>query len=105
MSAGPLYVILVEFDLKEGARDAFLPLVLENAARSLEDEPGCLVFDVLSVANDPDRIVLYEVYRDKEAFGEHLKAPHFFTFDAAAGAHVAAKRVVELQAESTPGGV
>lgn len=99
------YTILVEFDLKPGSRAAFMPLMLENARSSLSDEPGCLVFDVLSRADDEDRVVLYEVYRDKLAFGDHLKASHFLSFDAAAGDYVAAKRVTELSMEAPPSSV
>ena len=99
------FTILVEFDLKPGARDAFMPLMLENARRSLADEPGCLVFDVLSRADDQDRVVLYEIYRDKAAFADHLKAPHFLSFDAAIGDYVAAKRVTELSIEGPPSSV
>jgi quinol monooxygenase YgiN len=99
------YTILVEFDLKPGSRAAFMPLMLENARSSLSDEPGCLVFDVLSRADDEERVVLYEIYRDKSAFADHLKAPHFLSFDAAIGDHVAAKRVTELSMESPPSSV
>lgn len=94
------YVILVEFDLKPGAHDAFMPLMLENARLSLADEPGCMVFDVLTREDDASRVVLYEVYTDKAAFGEHLKAPHFLSFDSAVKEHIAAKRVTELSLES-----
>ncbi|TKT69838.1 putative quinol monooxygenase [Aquamicrobium sp. LC103] len=99
------YTILVEFDLKPGCRTAFMPLMLENARSSLSDEPGCLVFDVLSRADDEERVVLYEVYRDKSAFDAHLRAPHFLSFDAAIGDYVAAKRVIELSMESPPSAV
>jgi autoinducer 2-degrading protein len=99
------YTILVEFDLKPGTRAAFMPLMLDNARRSLADEPGCLVFDVLSRADDEERVVLYEIYRDRAAFDQHLKAPHFLSFDAVVGTHVAAKRVTELSLEGLPSSV
>ena len=54
-----LFGLLVEFGIAPGAMARFLPLMLENASLSLRDEPGCRQFDVLTAADDPDRIVLY----------------------------------------------
>ena len=51
--------------------------MLGDAKGSVNDEPGCLRFDVIQDAGDPNRIWLYEVYVDEAAFQEHLKAPHF----------------------------
>lgn len=97
---GGHYAILVEFDLKPDSRPAFMPLMLDNASRSLADEPGCMVFDVLSRADDGDRVVLYEIYRDRVAFDDHLRSPHFLSFDSGVRDYVAAKRVTELVIES-----
>lgn len=94
------YTILVEFDLKPGTHEAFMPLMLENARRSRADEPGCIVFDVLTRTDDANRVVLYEIYRDKAAFDEHLKTPHFLSFDSSIKDYVAAKKVTELVVES-----
>ena len=71
-------VILVEFELHPGKEPEFRRLVLENAAASLRDEPGCRQFDVLTPEAGPgDRIVLYEIYDDAAAFDAHLATPHF----------------------------
>lgn len=103
-AASQPYVILVEFDLKPSIAGKFMPLMRENALRSLADEPGCLVFDVHLHKDAPDRVVLYEIYIDREAFEAHLVAPHFLSFDAAVADHILAKRVTELVPVTTPGG-
>ena len=46
-------VILVEFELHAGKELEFRRLVLENAAASLRDEPGCRQFDVLTPEGGP----------------------------------------------------
>ena len=51
--------------------------MIDDAKGSVENEPGCLRFDVIQDGADPNRIWLYEVYVDEAAFQEHLKAPHF----------------------------
>ena len=54
-----------------------------NAAAA-RAEPGCLTFDVLVHPEDPDRIMLYEVYRSEEAFKEHQTTPAFKSYLAEA---------------------
>ncbi len=51
--------------------------MLDDASHSVQDEPGCLRFDVLADVDDPNRIFLYEVYWDREALEAHRQAPHF----------------------------
>lgn len=73
--------VVVSFTLKPGARDAFLPLVLENAAASVRDEAGCFRFDVMTSAAEPDQVILYEIYADPAAFERHIQTAHFENFD------------------------
>ncbi|HEV2124920.1 MAG TPA: putative quinol monooxygenase, partial [Chloroflexota bacterium] len=56
---------------------AFLESMLDNARHSVEDEPGCFRFDVIQDESDPNTLILYEIYRDKAAFDDHLTTPHF----------------------------
>jgi (4S)-4-hydroxy-5-phosphonooxypentane-2,3-dione isomerase len=77
------FAIVVEFRLKPGARDRFVELVTVNAATSVRDEPGCRRFDILLPEGNVDRVDLYEIYDDAEAFAAHLETPHFKRFKAA----------------------
>jgi (4S)-4-hydroxy-5-phosphonooxypentane-2,3-dione isomerase len=96
-------VILVEFELHPGSEPEFRRLVLENAAASLRDEPGCRQFDVLTPEAGPgDRIVLYEIYDDAASFDAHLATPHFATFNDATAPLVANKTVHRLGFASPP---
>jgi autoinducer 2-degrading protein len=90
------FVIIAEFDLAPGAMGQFLPLMAENAERSLRDEPGCQQFDVLLPEGEESRVVLYEIYADAAAFAEHLRSAHYLGFDAATAAMVKAKHVTRL---------
>lgn len=96
-------VILVEFECHPGAEPEFRRLVLENAAASLRDEPGCRQFDVLTPESGPgSRIVLYEIYDDAAAFDAHLATPHFAAFNEASAPLVAAKIVHRLAFAAPP---
>jgi quinol monooxygenase YgiN len=72
-----MYVIIAPIQIKEGYKERFIEEMIGDAKGSVNDEPGCLRFDVIQDANDENRIWLYEVYRDAAAFEAHTKAPHF----------------------------
>ena len=73
-------VILAEFTVPSGHRDAFLELCAFDSTSSVRDEPGCLQFDVLTDPDVPDGVVLHEVYVDPAAFDAHKRTPHYATF-------------------------
>lgn len=75
-----MYVVTVEFTIDPAQWAAFLPLMLDNAQRSREDEPGCRQFDVCTDAGRPDVVYLYELYDDRAAFDAHLASAHFKSF-------------------------
>ncbi|CAI9120210.1 putative quinol monooxygenase [Brytella acorum] len=78
----PLTVI-AEFATTSETFEPFLEMCRFDAERSVGDEDGCLEFVVLTPEDQPDTIVLYEVYTGRPAFEAHLKTPHFEKFAAA----------------------
>jgi (4S)-4-hydroxy-5-phosphonooxypentane-2,3-dione isomerase len=95
--------ILVEFTVKSDAIGRFRELITTNATRSLSQEPGCRRFDVLSSADEPGRIVLYEIYDDDRAFELHLATPHYKDFAAAAEPMIETRSIKRLQFVSPAG--
>jgi autoinducer 2-degrading protein len=71
-----MFGIFATIRIKLEQRELFLATIRETALRSINDEPGCLRFDVFQDSDDGDRFVLYEVYTSEEAFQEHLATPH-----------------------------
>lgn len=76
-------VALVTVDIKPEHRDRFMEEILLDARGSVENEPGCVRFDVLQDDENPNRVYLYEVYRDEAAEEAHLKMPHFIRWENA----------------------
>ncbi len=72
-----MIALFVTIHMKPEYRDAFLESMLGDARGSVNDEPGCLRFDVVQDDNDPNTIYLYEIYKDQAAFDYHGQAPHF----------------------------
>lgn len=88
------FALTVRFTLHPGRLRDFLPLMQDNARRSLAEEPGCLAFDVALPMDGPaEEVFLWEIYTGRPAFDLHLASPHFRAFDAATGDMVAAKAV------------
>lgn len=88
-----MFAVTVQFRLRPGTEQTFLPLMRENAARSLHDEDGCHQFDVATDPERPGDVFLYELYTDAQAFRLHLQSAHFTAFDAAVADMVADKQV------------
>ena len=88
-----MYIVTVEFTIHPERMAAFMPLMVDNARASREQEPGCRQFDVCLDPAAPNIVYLYEVYDDRAAFDAHLATAHFRRFDAAVGDMVAAKAV------------
>lgn len=76
------FAVIVDFRLKPGMRGAFRTLVDANARASAKTEADCLRFDVLEPDEQPDSILLYEVYADRGAFQTHIDSAHYRSFAA-----------------------
>lgn len=63
-------------------RVAALVAALATDARS---KPGCLLFDAYTRCEQPRAYVVFEVYRDVQAFEDHLASLHSRRFNAALG--------------------
>ncbi len=67
-------VVVVAFEVKAGQLAAFLEIMRAHAARTLDVEPGCERFDVMTVRDDPNAVRLHEVYAGAVAYDEHSKS-------------------------------
>ena len=75
-----MYIVNVPIQIAEGFKEQFVAGIKENASHAQNDEPGCLQFNVIQDANDNNRIWVYEVYKDEEAFAAHQQSPHYLKF-------------------------
>ncbi len=72
-----MYVIVAPIKIKPEHKEAFIESMLDDAVGSVSNEPGCLRFNVIQDRENPNKIYLFEVYKDKAAFDAHLQTPHF----------------------------
>ena len=67
--------IVVRFDVREEYVDTWMARVAEFTAAT-RAEPGNLWFDWSRSVAEPTEFVLVEAFRDAEAGGRHVGAPH-----------------------------
>ena len=84
-----MLVVHVHVRVRPGHADDFLAASTDNARASLT-EPGVLRFDVIQDQDDPEHVVLVEVYRDDDASAAHKQTAHYATWR---------DRVADLMAE------
>ena len=74
------YVVTVDLELKNEAdfQKAYNAL-MKNALSSLKNEEGCLRFDVIKI-NESSDFMLYEIYKNKKSFLDHLNTNHYLEF-------------------------
>ncbi|GBD15079.1 hypothetical protein HRbin25_00970 [bacterium HR25] len=71
-----MFTLLARLKLQPGKRQEALP-VLEELARQVEaNEPDTLAYLFHFSQDDPDEVVVFELYRDEDAFRFHRRAPH-----------------------------
>ena len=92
-----MFIVTVCFEIKPAHLEDFTAAMLANARISVEQEPGCLQFDVAAAPEAPGQIFLYEVYTDRAAFDQHLASTHFQQFDGTVRDWVASKAVATYQ--------
>ena len=71
------YVLIVELSFDEQNLDTAIDLLLEVQALSLENEEGCLIYDVLLSEDNPNTLFLYESYESESAYKIHQNSTHY----------------------------
>jgi len=94
------------YTLLEDRVDAFDDLTADVVALVSIREPDTLVYIVHAVPSAPMQRILYEVYRDREAYEEHRRQPYIAKFELDRRPYVLATNVIELglqRAKVSPG--
>ena len=87
-----MYVVAVTVFVKPEQLAAFIDATLDNA-RNTRREPGNVRFDVSQAEDDPNRFLLYEVYRAKDDFAKHQQTEHYLRWKSTVADWMAQPRV------------
>ncbi len=74
------YSIIVEYETVEGGEAEFCALMGEHARRTLDDEPGCLRFELLRPIDEDGRpiarrFIVSALYANRSALAAHRRTP------------------------------
>ena len=84
------------YTLQEDRVDAFDGLTEGVVELVRAREPDTLVYIVHAVPSAPTQRILYEVYRDREAYEAHKRQPYIAKFEMDRRPYVLATNVIEL---------
>jgi quinol monooxygenase YgiN len=77
-----LHIQIAEIVVDPAQLDSYKSAVAEQIEAAIRLEPGVQVLYSVSSKDDPSRITVFEIYRDREAYLAHLQAPHFLKYKA-----------------------
>lgn len=69
--------LFVEFTFDEKDMDTALDLLSEMQMQVLENEEGCIAYDLLMSDDAPNKVFIYESYENKDALNKHNNTPYF----------------------------
>ncbi|MCG6873109.1 MAG: antibiotic biosynthesis monooxygenase [Gammaproteobacteria bacterium] len=87
-----MHVTMIHLHIKPEYIDDFLQAIRLNHEGSVR-EPGNLRFDVLQLAEEPERFLVYEIFRDEAAARAHKESEHFRAWKEKSGNWMASPRV------------
>ena len=72
-----MVVLAVKYTCPPDKTDAILAALRRMAALVKQNEPGCRAYQVSRSEENPDLLLLYEVYDDQAALDVHASSDHF----------------------------
>jgi (4S)-4-hydroxy-5-phosphonooxypentane-2,3-dione isomerase len=73
-----MFVLMVDIVVKEGYAEKFRDAIIVQGKTSLEQEEGCMRFDILQTPGEPNHFTLCEAYTDEATFNtEHRTTAHY----------------------------
>ncbi len=99
----PEMTIIVEFETHEGREEQLTALIRNHALLTLEEEPGCLRFEVIKPVEPdgtpiPNRVMVNELYADQAAVAAHDRNPRLPELRAATGPLLKSRRLILARA-------
>ncbi|NLH28711.1 MAG: antibiotic biosynthesis monooxygenase [Bacteroidales bacterium] len=70
-------ILFVEFELDQKDMETALALLKEMQIQTLENEEGCIAYDILLSDEHPNKIYLYECYENAQAHKKHTNSPYY----------------------------
>ena len=80
--AGGQYVQVAEIEVDPAQLEAYRAAVKQQIDAAIQQEPGVLMLYAVSEKDTPNRVKVFEIYRDRKAYEAHLGSDHFKKYKA-----------------------
>ena len=96
-----MHVLSVQLTVKPGQRKEFLAEMGRHIAWTIDNEEGCLQFDLSQSKEDDHTFHLYEVYRDDQALEVHMSSMSLKQFRDTTESMIEKRQVLSALRHST----
>lgn len=76
------YVRVAQIDIDPAQLEGYKVAAKEEIEASVRAEPGVLALYAVAEKDNPARLIVFEMYRDVDAYKAHLETPHFKKYKA-----------------------
>ena len=90
------HIQIAEIAVDPAQLDAYKAAVIEQIEAAIRLEPDVLALYSVSNKDNPSQITVFEIYRSREAYLAHLKAPHFLKYKAAVETMVKSLKLIPV---------
>lgn len=84
--------LIVHLEIKPDYFDEFISIAMAHGQNSLAKEGGCQRFEVMLPQDEPNTVILVEVYKDDAAIESHLQSEHMAEYLRKTGAMILDRR-------------
>ena len=76
------YVRVAQIEIDPARLESYKAIAKEQIEIAIRVEPGVLTLYAVAQQDDPTRVVVFEIYADRQAYRAHIETPHFRKYKA-----------------------
>ena len=76
------YVQVAQIEIDPAQLESYRAATREQIDAAIREEPGVLVLYSVSENDNPAHVIVFEIYKDRQAYRSHLETPHFKKYKA-----------------------
>ena len=98
VNTNDMMVRIAEIEIDPDYLDKYITILQEESEASIRIEPGVISIFPMFPKDNPTKIVIVEIYANKEAYESHLKTPHFLKYKTSTLNMVKSLKLIDMEA-------
>ena len=91
------YIRVARIVIDSAKIDAYNAALKEGVEAAVRTESGVITLYAVYAKNDPTHVTVFEVYKDMEAYRQHIQTPHFKKYKATVQDMVKSLELVDVE--------